>query len=67
MAAEDGRREVRERFPGAGSRLGEEDAAPAEDARDSRGHVPLPGPRLELGDGSRERAILREDALDERV
>jgi hypothetical protein len=67
MAAEDGRGEVGQGLARAGSRLGEEDASPAEHPGDGRGHVALPGSRLELGNGPRQRTVVGEDALDERV
>jgi hypothetical protein len=66
MAAQDGGSKVRERLAGAGARLGEQDAAAAEHPCDRRGHVARPGTRLELGDGPCQRAVVGEDALDER-
>ncbi len=64
MAAQDRGRQVGEGLPGAGPGLGEEHAAAAEDAGHGRGHLALPGAGFELRHGLRERAVIREDALD---
>src|SRR6185295_195842 len=56
--------EVREGLAGAGARLGEHHAAALEDVRDGAGHLDLTGPRLEVRDRARERAVRREDAVD---
>jgi hypothetical protein len=67
MAAQDGRGEIGQGLARAGARFGEEDAAPPEHPGDGRGHVALPGSGLELRNGPRQRAVVGEDPLDERV
>jgi hypothetical protein len=67
MAAEDCGREVRQRLAGARASLGEQHAATAEDAGDGGCHLALPGPRLEVRHGPRERAVVGERARDEGV
>ena len=66
-AAQDGRHEVGDGLPGAGSGLGEEDVALLDRRRHSRRHRALAGARLELGHGARQRAVLVERPVDRRA